>query len=170
MAVTGEPLSGTDGAFFVDTGAGGTGTGTEVTMQKWEWTPAGNVMNVPNFRGKGFNEVLGGLSKSQMRCSCYWDANQNPNQSPPMIQDLEYIQDVKMYLRRPGLISPTDPGIFIFVPWMLIETVPIRDDVEGKCEYEFTAHSDGPYYYPGDSIPSTDPEEETDDEDGGGGS
>lgn len=135
LAGPGKPLSGKDGRVTVG--------GVNLTLEFWEVDPEANPISGFSFESQGWDEGIFGKKSARVRLRGYWDADQNPHGSPPRFLAGEIIDNVLLY------IAKNTQKHFNF-PKFRVQRVPVRNEADGRVDYEVEGMNQGPFHYPAD--------------------
>lgn len=71
---------------------------TVLTAKSWTVTAEADELDVTNFEGNGYTEVIGGVKKLTVQIEIDWDSAANPFDSPRSIIPGSTISTVKLYV------------------------------------------------------------------------
>lgn len=109
--------------------------------QKWTVKPKSTPLDVSNFEGGGFEDVIGGLRGLEVDFEGWWDGGANMFDAPLDVQDGVTLVNIKLYTNDTG--SP-----YWNIPIALVTSVEQPADVHDRIMYRFSMKCKGGFVYP----------------------
>ena len=114
---------------------------TVLTAKSWTATSEADELDVTNFEGGGYTEVIGGVKKLTVQIEIDWDAAANPFDAPRTLTPGSTVATVKLYLND-------TTGPYWDIPILFIRSASNPMEVRQSARLSINGTGSGTFTHP----------------------
>ena len=119
--------------------------GTSIKLSEWKVTTRTELLDTSNFDSGGYEEGVFGFRGADISFTGDWNAGVNMFDTPPNIEDGQFVETVLLYT------NTTDNQYYSF-PEIAIISADVTTTAKGKVSVSVTAKANGTFTVPTGSV------------------